>query len=340
LLATSYFTPERGGALTKVVFDKQQERYLVANEKDYISTHNHPSADDPEQEEEDGDDDVNAEDDNDSDDSDTDTNNRRPYDAPAKSQKKPDKFPNTLEAFKFVVNVLKRYQLHFVLDVSLDPMQLGSVFRKLWPSIGHQLWKQRSKEELLSKYFPEHRIISPLLDHDIYNPDYLTQICESKFVLKEDQIWFDFQEYLKGDYRKQNLETQGIVFIPKHGIVPKLSAAHAKELSSAEKKQISGKTGKSAAILCHKVKDFKMFLEVCLGWRAFCHYSYLLEPDQRQNMNILNAATRRMIEMFDQFVYRGHTTNDTRTCKCHSHLHSTHTYQEYGDPRQYNAGKG
>jgi hypothetical protein len=24
----------------------------------------------------------------------------------------------------------------------------------------------------------------------------------------------------------------------------------------------------------------------------------------------------------------------------HSHLHSTHTYQEYGDPRQYNAGKG
>jgi hypothetical protein len=47
-----------------------------------------------------------------------------------------------------------------------------------------------------------------------------------------------------------------------------------------------------------------------------------------------------MIEMFDQFVYRGHNTNDTRTCKCHSHLHSTHTYQEYGDPPQYNAGKG
>ncbi len=77
LLATTYFKTKRGGgALAKVVFDKQQERYLVANEKDYISTHNHPSADDPEQEEEDGDDDVNAEDDNDSDDSDTDTNNK------------------------------------------------------------------------------------------------------------------------------------------------------------------------------------------------------------------------------------------------------------------------
>jgi hypothetical protein len=57
-------------------------------------------------------------------------------------------------------------------------------------------------------------------------------------------------------------------------------------------------------------------------------------------MAVIDVATRRMIEMFDQFVYRDHNTNDTRTCKCHSHLHSTHTYEEYGDPRQYNAGKG
>jgi hypothetical protein len=83
-----------------------------------------------------------------------------------------------------------------------------------------------------------------------------------------------------------------------------------------------------------------MFLVVCLGWHAFCHYSYLLEPSQRQIMAVINVATRQMIEIFDQFVYRGHNTNDTCTCQCHSHLHSTHTYQEYGDPWQYNAGKG
>jgi hypothetical protein len=58
-------------------------------------------------------------------------------------------------------------------------------------------------------------------------------------------------------------------------------------------------------------------------------------------MAVIDVATRQMIEMFDQFVYRGHNTNYTRTCKCHSHLQSTHTtYQEYSDPGQYNAGKG
>jgi hypothetical protein len=46
------------------------------------------------------------------------------------------------------------------------------------------------------------------------------------------------------------------------------------------------------------------------------------------------------MEMFDHFVYRGHNTNDTCTCKCHSYLHATHTYQVYGNPQQYNAGKG
>ena len=123
-------------------------------------------------------------------------------------------------------------------------------------------------------------------------------------------------------------------------MVPNLSAANAKELSSGQQQKVAGKSGKTSAILCYEVSDFKMFLEVCLGWHVYYHYSYLLEHDQRQNMRILDIATRRMIEMFDQFVYRGHTTNDTRTCKCHSHLHVSHTYQEYGDPWQYNAGKG
>jgi hypothetical protein len=147
-------------------------------------------------------------------------------------------------------------------------------------------------------------------------------------------------EYKKGTYPKQNQRTHGFDFIPKQGLAPNVSTDDTKEIGGAKQKQIVGKTGKTSAILCDRVVAFKMFLEVCLGWHAFCHYSYLLEPSQRQNMAVINVATRGMIEMFDQFVYRGHNTNDTRTCKCHSHLHSTHTYQEYGDPRQYNAGKG
>jgi hypothetical protein len=147
-------------------------------------------------------------------------------------------------------------------------------------------------------------------------------------------------EYKKGTYPKQNQRAHGFDFIPKHGLAPNISTADAKEIGGAKQKQIVGETGKTSAILWDCVVAFKMFLEVCLGWHAFCHYSSLLEPSQRQNMAVIDVATRQMIEMFDQFVYRGHNTNDTRTYKCHSHLHSAHTYEEYGDPRQYNAGKG
>jgi hypothetical protein len=201
-------------------------------------------------------------------------------------------------------------------------------------------WKHRHLEEHLCKLFPVDRLHSPLLEHDLYNPNYHQQIMVSPFVFEDNKIWSDFLEYKKGTYPKQNQRTHRFDFIPKHGLAPNESTADAKGIGSANQKQIVGKTGKTSAILCDCVVDFKIFLEVCLGWHAFCHYSYLLEPSQRQNMAIINVATRQMIEMFDQFVYRGHNTNGTRTCKCHSHSHSTHTYQEYSDPRQYNADKG
>jgi hypothetical protein len=55
--------------------------------------------------------------------------------------KKPPVFPNTHEAFFFVVDILKRFQLHFVLDVALDPLQIGAVMRFAWKSIGYMFWK-------------------------------------------------------------------------------------------------------------------------------------------------------------------------------------------------------
>ena len=125
--------------------------------------------------------------------------------------------------------MLKRYQLHFVLDVSLHPLQLGSVMRKLWPSIGHQFWKQRNNTNYLSKYFPQHRIFSPLLlDHDLYNPSYHKQVMNSTFVMEGAQPWSDFEDYNNGIYPKQNQQTHGYNFIPKHGMVPNLSATDAK----------------------------------------------------------------------------------------------------------------
>jgi hypothetical protein len=47
----------------------------------------------------------------------------------AGNDKKPPVFSDTHEAFSCVVDILKRFQLHFVLDVALDPMQIGVMMR-------------------------------------------------------------------------------------------------------------------------------------------------------------------------------------------------------------------
>jgi hypothetical protein len=111
----------------------------------------------------------------------------------------------------------------------------------------------------------------------------------STFVLEANQIWSDFLEYKKGTYRKQNQKTHGFDVIPKHGCVPNVSTADANAIGGAKEKKIVGKNGETSATLCDVVV-FKMFLEICLGWHPFCHYSYLLEPSQRQNMAVLDCC--------------------------------------------------
>jgi hypothetical protein len=215
-----------------------------------------------------------------------------PLPSSAGNDKKPPVFPDTHEAFSFVVDILKRFQLHFVLDVALDPMQIGAVMQFVWKSIGYMFWEHGHLKEHLCKLFPVDRLHSPLLEHDLYNPNYHQQIMVSTFVFEDNKIWSDFLEYKKGTYPKQNQRTHGFDFIPKHSLAPNISTADAKEIGGAKQKQIVGKTGKTSAILCDRVVDFKIFLEVCLGWHAFCHYSYLLEPSQRQKMALIDVATR------------------------------------------------
>jgi hypothetical protein len=60
-----------------------------------------------------------------------------PLPSSSNNDKKPPVFPDTHEAFSFVVDILKRFQLHFVLDVALDPLQISAVMQFVWKSIGY-----------------------------------------------------------------------------------------------------------------------------------------------------------------------------------------------------------
>jgi hypothetical protein len=283
---------EEGEDLAKIVMLKQQEKYRLSGAQS--SSHQvNPEVPVTKQgtEEEDDVDEANME---------ANVDRRisileddAPLPSSAGNEKKPPVFPYTHEAFSFVVDILKRFHLHFVLDVALDPLQIVAVMRFVWKSIGYMFWKHRYLKEHLCKVFPVDRLHSPLLEHNLHNPNYQQQIMvTSTFVFEDNKIWSGFLEYKKGTYPKQNQRTCGFDFIPKHGLAPKVSTADAKEIGGAKQKKIVGKTGKTSAILCDRVVDFKMFLEVCLGWHAFCHYLYLLEPSQRQNMAVINVVTR------------------------------------------------
>jgi hypothetical protein len=98
-----------------------------------------------------------------------------PLPSSAGNDKKPSVFPDTHEAFSFVVDILKSFQLHFVLDVAFDPLQIG---------IGYMFWKHRHLKEHLCKLFLVDRLCSPLLEHDLYNPNYHQQIMFVPLFLK------------------------------------------------------------------------------------------------------------------------------------------------------------
>jgi hypothetical protein len=114
----------------------------------------------------------------------------------------------------------------------------------VWKSIGYMFWKHRHLEEHLCKLFPVDCLHSPLLEHDLYNPNYHQQIMVSTFVFEDNKIWSDFLEYKKGTYPKQKQRTHGFDFIPKHGLAPNVSTADAKEIGGAKQKKIVGKPGK------------------------------------------------------------------------------------------------
>jgi hypothetical protein len=153
-----------------------------------------------------------------------------PLPSSSNKDKKPPVFPNTHEAFSFIVDILKRFQLHFVLDVALDPLQISGVMKFVWKSIGYMFWKHCHLEEHLCKLFPVDRLHSSWLEHDFYNPNYHQQIMVSTFVFQDNKIWSGFLEYKKGTYPKQNQRTHGFDFIPKHGLAPNVSTEETTEI--------------------------------------------------------------------------------------------------------------
>jgi hypothetical protein len=106
-----------------------------------------------------------------------------------------------------------------------------------------------------------------------------------------------------------------------------------------KKEKISG-TGATATILTDVFK-FLPFLEHALSFHAFVKYGGERLPlHLRSNVNGTEAAIRELVRLFDQYIYRGDDTLDSKTPKMHAHLHMGANIPEYGWFMQYDAGMG
>ena len=106
-----------------------------------------------------------------------------------------------------------------------------------------------------------------------------------------------------------------------------------------KKEKISG-TGATATILTDIFK-FLPFLEHALCFHAFVKYGgERLPVHLRSNIHGTELAIRELVRLFDQYIYRGDDTLDSKTPKMHAHLHMGINIPEYGWFMQYDAGMG
>jgi hypothetical protein len=97
--------------------------------------------------------------------------------------------------------------------------------------------------------------------------------------------------------------------------------------------------GNTSAILCD-VGMYVDFLEISLCMQAYLHYSADLPHTIRSDLVVFERGMREFVRLFSKFFYRGDASVDTNTCKVHCFMHCISNTVEYGDPMQYESGKG
>jgi hypothetical protein len=105
------------------------------------------------------------------------------------------------------------------------------------------------------------------------------------------------------------------------------------------KNRLPNATGSTAAVLCD-LQDFTKLLEFSLCWHAFTKKEEQMAYEMRNDNLAIGLATRKMMELFSTWFYRGDNSVDTKTCKFHSHIHTVRNRREYGSLLQYDTGKG
>jgi len=97
-------------------------------------------------------------------------------------------------------------------------------------------------------------------------------------------------------------------------------------------------SGYTGAILSD-MDSFEAFVEMLLCYHALCHKYQDLPRELQEDLELIDFASRMIVQYFDTILYRGDDSVDSDTCKIHSQLH-TYLIELFGNLMQYNTETG
>jgi hypothetical protein len=252
-------------------------------------------------------------------------------------------WPRTAASSVFLFHHLKKHGLSFLLEQDYDQLQLEYFFVESWKTLkslkdDEKSYPTSALEAIFDDYpfhVPNHNpTLEPTFPIEEYYQDRVYKKPSAMVVLDDTGEPGSGVDSMDVDGPKQpgkEPELKPIVFshlrkenhVEKHGRI---------------KPAVNG-VGNTTAILCD-IHGYVEFLEISLCMHAYLHYSADLPDDARADTVIYERGMREFVRLFATLFYRGDSSVDTDTCKVHCFMHLLSNTSEYGDPMQYESGKG
>jgi len=242
-------------------------------------------------------------------------------------------FDRTDESIEFVCLHLRRHGLGFLLAEDLDEHQLDLFMISAWGTLRTLKGKpnqypSRATVEMLSTQDETAEIFSTVLGNDAAGtaePSFVELTAKTR--LSRPLPSRDIDPTASADASHQPVKYQ--YSLPISGCLPK---------HRRKRPKMKG-LGFTGAVLSD-TETFAAYVEYMLCYHAWCHYSHLLPRELQEDYELIDFASRMIVQYFDTILYRGDDSIDSDSGKIHTQLHNKWLHEYFGDLMQYNTSMG
>jgi hypothetical protein len=92
---------------------------------------------------------------------------------------------------------------------------------------------------------------------------------------------------------------------------------------------LENSSGDTCSIISN-IEEVKRYLEYCLCYHTFCHYSHNLENEMRNDLPAIEFGSRNIVRYYNFNIFRGDNGCDGRTPKMHAQIRTGINYRRIG----------